>query len=235
VWCCAGFTLPAFFADATIDTLRGQMDTIYWSAAYMAHATLNHWLGQPPRQHHTAAPSSKHIIFTSSTLAFFPLAGYGPYSPAKSAMKSLSDTLVQEAAMHNAQYNQQHKLSPSDPASMHIRIHTLFPMGILTPGYAYENTLKSGLTVMLEKDDKPQHPDKVARIAVEGLERGDYLITTMFLGHVLRGVGMGASLRNGLGDLFWSVVGGLAVWFVVPDFIAKCRKWGREHVDERRK
>jgi 3-dehydrosphinganine reductase len=232
VWCCAGFTLPGFFADTSIDTLRGQMDTVYWSAANTAHATLKHWLGHPP---HPQTTSSKHLIFTSSTLAFFPLAGYGPYSPAKSAMKSLSDTLVQEAAMHNAQYNQQYNLSPTSPGSMDICIHTLCPMGILTPGYAHENTLKPGLTVMLEKDDKPQHPDEVARIAVEGLERGDYLITTMFLGHVLRGVGMGASVRNGVGDLFWSMVGGLAVLFVVPDFIAKCGKWGREHIDERRK
>lgn len=206
----------------------------------MAHAAINHWLDFPPRdldkssqQHSTS--ESKHIIFTSSTLAFFPLAGYGPYAPAKTAMKSLSDTLVQEVAMHNAQYNKQHNLSPSSKGSMDIKIHTLFPMGIFTPGYEHENTLKPPLTVMLEKDDKPQHPDEVARIAVERLEKGDYLITTMFLGHLLRGVGMGASLRNGVLDLFWSALGGLAVLFVVPDFIAKCRKWGREHIDEDRK
>lgn len=105
-------------------------------------------------------------------------------------------------------------------------------MGILTPGYENENKLKPPLTMMLEKDDKPQHPDEVARIAVERLERGDYLITTMFLGHLMRGVGMGASLRNGLFDLFWSLIGGLAVLFVVPDFVAKCAKWGRENADD---
>lgn len=88
---------------------------------------------------------------------------------------------------------------------------------------------------MLEKDDKPQHPDEVARIAVERLEKGDYLITTTFLGHLLRAMGIGASVRDGMTDLFWSVLGGLAVWFVVPDIVGKCRKWGRENRDEDRK
>lgn len=102
-------------------------------------------------------------------------------------------------------------------------------MGILTPGYENENKLKPPLTLMLEKDDKPQRPDEVAKIAVERLEKGNYLITTMFLGHLLKGVGMGASVRNGVADLFWNVLGGVAVWFVVPDFVRKCERWGREN------
>ena len=203
----------------------------------MAHAALNHWLGSPPQRLDRISPKqlqmdSKHIIFTSSTLAFFPLAGYAPYTPAKAAMKSLSDTLVQEVAMHNAQYEKHHDISPSSHGSIDIKIHTLFPMGILTPGYENENKLKPALTLMLEKEDRPQHPDEVARIAVERLEKGDYLITTMFLGHLLRGLGMGASLRNGLMDLFWSLLGSVAVLFVVPDFVGKCRRWGRENVHE---
>jgi 3-dehydrosphinganine reductase len=211
------------------------MDTIYWSATYMAHAALNSWLGPPPNssdksstQH--SSTESRHIIFTSSTLAFFPLAGYAPYTPAKAAMKSLSDTLVQEVAMHNAEYNTKFKVAASSHNAMDIKIHALFPMGILTPGYENENKLKPPLTLMLEKGDKPQHPDEVARIAVQRLERGDYLITTMFLGHLLRGMGMGASLRNGVVDLFWSALGSIAALFVVPDIVEKCKKWGKENI-----
>ena len=89
---------------------------------------------------------------------------------------------------------------------------------------------------MLEQDDKLQHPDEVARIAVERLEKDDYLITTMFLGHLLRGMRMGASLRNGLVvDLFRSMLGNVVVLLVAPDFVGKCRKWEREDVDEGRK
>ena len=65
-------------------------------------------------------------------------------------------------------------------------------MGILTLGYENENKLKLLLVVMQERDDKPQHPDQVARIAAERPEKGDYLITTLILGHILRGLGMGS-------------------------------------------
>ena len=248
VWSCAGHCIPGFFAETAIKTLRDQMDTIFWSSAYMAHAALNHWLQAPSSSSKAPASSrlsdppsdpspskdTRHLIFTSSTLAFFPVAGYAPYTPAKAAMRALSDTLVQEVAMHNARHNthsSSQSLASSSPSSrpLDIQIHTLFPMGILSPGYENENRLKPALTLLLEKDDKPQQPEEVARIAVARLERGEYLITTMFLGHLLRGMGMGASVRNGVVDLFWSLLGGLAVLFVVPDFVGKCAKWGREN------
>lgn len=132
--------------------------------------------------------------------------------------------------MHNAEYNTKFQVAAFSHNAMDIKIHALFPMGILTPGYENENKLKPPLTLMLEKGDKPQHPDEVARIAVERLERGDYLITTMFLGHLLRGMGMGASLRNGVVDLFWSALGSIAALFVVPDIVEKCKKWGKENI-----
>src|SRR5436305_5538184 len=85
VFCCAGHCIPGFFASSSVDTLRAQMDTIYWSAAYMAHAALNAWLQQAAaienkQTIHSTTDTTRHIIFTSSTLAFFPVAGYAPYS-----------------------------------------------------------------------------------------------------------------------------------------------------------
>ena len=238
IFCCAGHCIPGFFASSSIDTLRAQMDTIYWSAAYMAHAALNVWL-QPlaaieSKQTSTdsTADTTRHIIFTSSTLAFFPVAGYAPYSPAKAAMKSLTDTLNQELAIYNgARSTTSSPSSTSAPSAVpqaDIQIHTIYPMGILTPGYENENKLKPALTIMLEKDDKPQTPDEVARIAVERLERGEQHITTMFLGHLLRGVGMGASVRSGVMDVLWHMLGSIAIIFVAPDFVKKCWNWGRE-------
>ena len=239
------------------------METVYWSAAYMAHAALRHWLQLSPQsasksktdepqqqqqqqqQSRQSEPPARHIIFTSSVLAFFPVAGYAPYTPAKTAMKALSDTLVQEIAMHNAQNQQagswkhdakrkdeqQQQQQPSPP----IKIHSLFPMGILTPGYSYENTLKPSLTLQLEKDDRPQPPDEVARIAIARLEKGGrggggdvYLITTSWIGDLLRGIGMAGSVRNGFGivDSLLAVVGAVVGSFLVRDFMGKCRKWG---------
>ncbi|KUI73937.1 3-ketodihydrosphingosine reductase gsl-3 [Cytospora mali] len=71
------------------------MDANYFSNAYMAHAALRGWLktekgqtgptGQKPKGEgvHVKAgkPPARHIIFTSSFLALYPIAGYAPYSP----------------------------------------------------------------------------------------------------------------------------------------------------------
>lgn len=232
VFCCAGHCLPGFFASSTIDTLRAQMDTIYWSAAFMAHAALNAWL-QPStssaaleskQNKDLSSDNTRHIIFTSSTVAFFPVAGYAPYSPAKAAMKSLADTLNQELAV----YNGVRTSGAATPPQADIKVHTIYPMGILTPGFENENKTKPALTLMLEKDDQPQTPDEVARIAVERLEHGEQHITTMFLGHLLKGVGMGASLRSGIMDVLYHMLGSIAILFVAPDFVKKCWNWGRE-------
>ncbi|EXJ88116.1 hypothetical protein A1O1_05044 [Capronia coronata CBS 617.96] len=236
IFCCAGNCHPGFFADVSIETLRGQMDTIYWSAAYMAHAALNLWktpassygankTSLPSTSTSASSPPTRHIVFTASTLAFFPIAGYSPYSPAKAAMRAMVDGLNEEVAV----YNGARQSSTGVPApDADIAVHILFPMGIVTPGLDNENSIKPELTVMLEKDDKPQQPDEVAKILLDRLKAGDYMITTMFLGHVMRGLGMGGSVRKNITDVFWNWLGSLVILFVAPDFVAKCRQWGTE-------
>ncbi|KAI1629064.1 3-ketosphinganine reductase [Exophiala viscosa] len=225
IFCCAGNCQPAFFADASIDTLRGQMDTIYWSAAYMAHAALNAWKkpsSQDKKSGITATPI-RHIIFTCSTLAFFPVAGYSPYSPAKAAMKAMVDGLNQEVALYNGA-----RQGPGPAPDADIALHIVYPMGILSPGYETENKTKPELTLVLEKDDKPQQPEELAKIILNRLSYGDFMITTQLLGHLMRGAGMGSSVRSGIMDVFWNWLGSLVIIFVTPDFISKCRNWGKE-------
>ncbi|KAL9619129.1 MAG: hypothetical protein Q9160_006218 [Pyrenula sp. 1 TL-2023] len=243
VWCCAGHCIPGFFADMPIEELRGQMDTLYWSTANTAHATINAWLGHaraqpaspspsPPPSKHVQDRPTRHLILTASTLSFLSVAGYGAYSPAKRAILSLSDTLYQELAMLSS------SLPLSQPA---MRIHTLFPMGILSPGFEHENTLKPALTRKLEEGDKPQRPEDVAQRALCGLERGEYLVTVGFEGEVLKGAGGGGSPRNGLG-VGVGGVGGLVAWVrdavfaglgwvvlaggLMGGFVRECERWG---------
>jgi len=220
----AGHCIPGFFAGCTIDTLREQMDTVYWSCAYLSHAALQLWT-QPASKEMSSTPRpARHIIFTSSALAFFPIVGYAPYSPAKAAMRALADILTQEVAMYNG--SRSHS-SPSAPAA-DIQIHTLFPCGIVSPGLENENRLKPELTRMLEKDDVPQDPDEVARIAIDRLEKGDAMITTILIGHLMRGMAMASSVRSNFMDYVWQMLGSIVILFVTPDFLSKCRKWGRE-------
>lgn len=228
VWNCAGYCTPSFFADASIHTLRSQMDTLYWSAAYMAHATLNLWkTPSPSKTANSTPPKPRHLIFTCSALAFFPVAGYSPYTPAKAAMRFLTDTLQHEVAIYNGAAT-----SPSLPANekppAEMRVHTIFPMGITSPNFERENEIKPAVTTMLEKDDKPQSPDEVATAALRGLDQGRTMVATQLLGSLMLGAGMASSLRTGIGDVLWNWLGSLIVIFVGWDFHSKATKWGKE-------
>ena len=235
VWCSAGHCLPGFFRDTSPEVLRGQMDTIYWSAANMAHSILKVWV--PSSDSHsemkpTTAPTStspRHIVFTCSVLALYPLAGYAAYNPCKAAMRCLSDTLVQELAYYNG--SRRHaSSSKSTPAHPEIKIHTIFPMGIRSPGFETEEKLKPKLTLKLEEADEPQEPEKVAEMAFAGLDRGDYLITTHWIGHLMKGATLMVSPTNGWGiwDSLLSGVGWAIFRFVGWDQKKTCVKMGEK-------
>ncbi|KAJ5575327.1 hypothetical protein N7450_009226 [Penicillium hetheringtonii] len=204
VWCCAGFCHPGFFTEVPISVQRQQMDTVYWTAANTAHSTLRNWLAPVPPSAQMQNPR-RHLIFTCSTLAFTPIAGYGPYSPAKAAIRSLSDTLSQEIEMYNGAFTQRHRNSA--PAA---------------------DKLKPELTKMLEEADKPQTPEEVAQISINALERGEYLITTMFVGNVMKGTALGPSPRNApIGDTILSWLSNLVFLQVIPDLRNKAFNWGK--------
>ena len=197
------------------------METNYFSSAYVAHAAVQSWVNHfksSPKPKQTA----KHIIFTSSVLAFLPLAGYSPYTPAKIALRALSDTLSQELLLY----------APFTP----IRTHTVFPGTIFTEGYEKENLIKPAITKKLEETDGGQTPEQVAVASVKGLERGEELITTNgLLGIALKSGMLGGSKRNG-----WGVVDTVMGWlvmivmvFVRKDLDGKVKTWGKERLEKR--
>ena len=220
IFCCAGHCFPSFFADAPVEQLKDQMDTVYWSSAWIAHAAINMW--KTPSEKSRSRPT-RHIVFTCSVLAFFPMAGYSPYTPPKAAMRALADSLNQEMEVYNGS---RQSSGPAPDADM--KVHILFPIGIISPGLENENAIKPELTVQLEKDDEPQQPNEVAKIALRRLGAGDYMVSTLFIGHLMRGFGMGGSVRKNVTDVFWNWLGSLAIIFVAPDFLSKCRNWGKQ-------
>ena len=77
VWQIAGAAHPALFTETPVETLRSQMDTNYWGAAYLAHATMKAWV-QPSsakQQDSTASNGPRQFIMTSSVAALFGIAG----------------------------------------------------------------------------------------------------------------------------------------------------------------
>jgi 3-dehydrosphinganine reductase len=176
----------------------------------MAHAILGNWLSL----NSLALGKERHLIFTSSALAFYSIAGYGPYSPAKTALRSLSDTLSQEVLLYTRD----------------IKLHTIFPGSIRTAGFAMEEQTKPEITKILEKDDLIQSPEKVARKSVHGLEKGEYLVVVNFLAAAMRGCAWGGSPRNNwLVDTLMTWVTSLAWIFIQRDLDGKVVAYGKKH------
>ncbi|KAL9596711.1 MAG: hypothetical protein Q9219_005622 [cf. Caloplaca sp. 3 TL-2023] len=248
VWCCAGSAHPSLFIDAPISTFESQFSANYLTAVYIAHAALNLWLRPassstsspdkssddekqntespsppPPPSTSPPLPLPRHIIFTSSILALYPLLGYAPYTPPKTALRSLTDTLSQELLLYPP--------TPSRPATIP---HCIFPATILSPSYAEENRTKPAITLKLEEDDQGQTPEEVARESVRGLERGQEMVTTEVLGGLVWRTCMGNSRRGGWGVWDGLVGAGMlgVVGWVRWGMERTVRRWGRGEVEE---
>jgi len=207
------------------------MDQNYFSAAYIAHATLRSWLKSSSKSTMQTslaisnAAEPHHLIFTSSVMGFYTFGGYSPYSPTKCAIRSLSDSLSNEMNLY------------ASSLTAPIKLHTIFPGTIFTASYEAENLLKPDFTKKLEEDDGGQTPDQVAENSIKGLERGDELVATSFIVRALMCTVLGGSRRNGWGfvDTILSWIVSIVIVFVRRDMDAKVREWGRIHGTSGRK
>jgi 3-dehydrosphinganine reductase len=190
--------------------MRRQMEVNFFSCNDMAHAILNEWLAPGS----IGKGNTRHLVFTSSVAALYTVAGYAPYSPSKAAIKSLSDTLAQEILLYGDD----------------VKIHTVFPGSISSPGMERENKTKPEITLILEEADKDYTPDETAAAAISGLERGDYLVTVSFLGSLMRGTAWGPSRKNNyLVDIAMTWLSSIVSIFVGMDLDSKVKAYGKKH------
>lgn len=209
VWLIHGASDPRLFIETTPEALRSQMDVNYFGSANVAHAIMKQWLS--PSQ--ARSKKDRHLIFTSSVVAFFPFVGYSPYSPAKAALRALSDTLAQEVLLY----------------SDSVHLHTVFPVGIDSPGYIKENINKPAITKQIEESDPVQSPEVAAAASIRGLEKGQYLIVTHFIGKAMRAIGWNSSRKgNWLVDTAFAHVMNTIFYFIKDDMDGKVRKFGYE-------
>jgi 3-dehydrosphinganine reductase len=210
VWCIAGTSTPDLWIETEMSTIRNQMDINFWGAAEMAHAILSEWT----RPDVKVTDEPKHIVFTSSTLAFVPILGYGPYTPAKTALKGLADTLVQELELY----------------PQPVKIHIVYPGNIDSPGFKRENMTKPEITQIFEAGDPVISCDDTAVKCIEGLERGRYQTCVAWLGNLMRWSSLGGAPReNWFADAFMGSVVQVVWFFVLYDFGSKIAKFKREH------
>jgi 3-dehydrosphinganine reductase len=178
------------------------MDINYWAAAEMAHGILSEWL-DPAALETGVAP--KHLIFTSSVVAFYAPVGYAPYGPAKAALRCLGDTLYQEMLLYGG----------GDA----VRIHIVCPGSILSAGYENEQKTKPAITNEIEESDPKQKPEEVAAASIKGLEAGEYLITVNWLGRLMKAQAWGGMPRsNWLIDTILTLLSSF-VWMIVQPMI----------------
>ena len=221
LFCCAGAAHPTLFVDTPVEKLSEQMNSNYFSSAYMAHAMLNVWLSPSPsstsQSPNPPTADSRHIVFTSSVVSFLSMTGYAPYTPTKVALRALAETLSQELLLY-----------PPSPGQPTIETHCIFPATIFTASYEAENKIKPEITMKLEEDDKGQTADEVAIESIKGLEAGKEMITTQWLGWAMKCGSLAGSQRNLL-DVIGSWIVSLVLWAVRVDHRSKVQKWGMNH------
>lgn len=209
VWCVAGASYPKLFLETPAAKMRQQMDVNFWTCVDMAQAVLAAWLAPS-----AGKGAERHLIFTSSVVAFYPVAGYAPYAPSKAAIKSLSDTLAQEVLLYGDE----------------VKIHTVFPGTISSPGLDRENETKPAITHILEESDPVQTPEVVAAQAIAGLEKGEYLVTVGWLGAAMRACAWGGSARNNwVLDTIMTWITSIAWGFIGRDLDGKVRAYGKKN------
>lgn len=217
---------PRLFLDTPVAILKSQMDVNYFAAAYLAQSTLKAWIRPSSAAANPKSAKPRHFIVTSSTVCFVGVAGYAPYAPPKSAMRSLADTLRSEVNL----YNGARRKDPVNGPPADIKIHCVCPGTITSPGHENEEKTKHEVTKILEKGDPAQNEDEVAKAAIAGLENGGYLITTQMLGHAMRASALGGSPRNNwFIDTIFSWITSIAWLFIGPDLEGKVFSYGKKH------
>ncbi|KAI0034443.1 oxidoreductase [Vararia minispora EC-137] len=203
VFLCAGASKPGFWVEADEDDIKQGMDMTYWVSA---------WTARVAAERMARARQPGKIVFVGSVLSYAGIIGYSTYCPGKHALRGLAETLRQELMLYG------------------ISVHMFFPASIRSPGFENETKTKPKITLKIEESDPIASPDECARGLWEGLQRGDFHITSTFNGEIFRTSTRGATPWNAFGrDLFYGLIGfiGLPLWR--QDVDKMVRKHKTEH------
>lgn len=181
-----------------------------------------------PQEKGAKAEPSRHFIITASSIALVNVAGYGTYSVAKGALRTLCEGLRYEVLMYNAarRSNAQTKFAP---APFDVNVQIVYPGGIDSPGHINEEATKPKVTKILEEADPLQSEISAATAAVQGLETGQYATATNWLGELMRISAMGGLPRQGIiKDTVGSWITSIAWLFIQPDMDGKTWNFGKK-------
>jgi len=145
----AGITYPGLFEEMDLDIHRQNMEVNYFGTLYVTRLIVPGMIRR----------GSGHIVNISSLVGIHGLYGYSAYSPAKFAVRGLSDTLRYELKHHG------------------IQISVAFPSDTLTPQLEFENQLKPPLLkALVGSNSTPVPAEIVAQKIIDGIKRDKYMI-----------------------------------------------------------
>jgi len=163
---CAGASKPMFYLEMTEEDHTGGMNTGYWLQAWSAFAAAKKLAQQGIKG---------RIAFVGSTLSYMSFVGYASYSPAKYALRGLSDALRSELLLYG------------------ITVQMFFPNTMLTPGYEEECKTRPKITSKIEDGDQPSTAEEAAKAMVDGVQKGLAHITCDFLTSLFRASSRGST------------------------------------------
>jgi 3-dehydrosphinganine reductase len=145
---CAGIAHPGYFQEIPIEIFEQTMAINYFGTLYCIRAVL-----PAMKQQHRGK-----IGMISSGAGLIGVYGYSAYSPSKFALRGLAEALRAELK------------------SVGIGVSIAYPPDTDTPQLAAENKIKPPATRQITATASPWQADRVARIIIKGLNRGQFEI-----------------------------------------------------------
>ena len=148
----AGVARPGYFEEVPVADFERSMAVNYFGTLYALKAVVP---GMKSR-------GSGSVVLISSGAGLVGLFGYTAYAPAKFAVRGLAEALRAE-------------LKPAG-----VRVTLVYPPDTDTPQLAAENLTKPIETKALTAEAGLWLADAVARVTLEGMERGSFVVTPGF-------------------------------------------------------
>ncbi|GAB4334708.1 MAG: SDR family oxidoreductase [Candidatus Abyssubacteria bacterium] len=153
----AGISRPGYVEKVPLEGIETEIKVNYLGTVYMIRHVLN---GMMERKR-------GWILNVSSLAGLKGIFGYTGYCGSKFAVVGFSEALRSELRPYN------------------IKVCVLCPPDVDTPALRDENKVKPLETLRISEGAKVMQPEDVAKAAVEGLERGTFLIIPNFSGKML--------------------------------------------------
>jgi 3-dehydrosphinganine reductase len=144
----AGVAHPGYVQDLDINIFNWMMEVNYFGTVYMTKEVIRGMLKR----------GSGYIVNLSSMAGIISIIGYTAYGASKFAIKGFSDALRQEMKFHG------------------IGVSLVLPSDTDTPQLEYENRIKPPETKALGSMSGSMTADEVAKVTINGIERGRYMI-----------------------------------------------------------